>query len=87
MPAHRGPAKRLGAFLFELSRVAAPSLATRGYSVTEMVRELEQEMMAQGASDPPESGPPEESGNDALARLVEGVQRIEEAESSRHEGL
>ena len=53
----------------------------------EMVRELEQEMMAQGASDPPESGPPEESGNDALARLLEGVQRIEEAGSIRHEGL
>ena len=53
----------------------------------EMVRELEQEMMAQGASDPPESGPPEKSGDDALARLLEGVQRIEEAGSIRHEGL
>ena len=53
----------------------------------EMVRELEQEMMAQGSSDPRESGPPEESCNDALARLLEGVQRIEETESSTHEGL
>ena len=52
----------------------------------EMVRELEQEMMAQGSSDPRESGPPEESCNDALARLLEGVQRIEETESSTHEG-
>ena len=55
-------------------------------SEDEMVRELELEMVAQGgSSDPPESGPPEESGNDALARLLEGVQRIEEAESVRDE--
>ena len=46
----------------------------------EMVRELEQEMMAQGSFDPRESGPPEESGNDALARLLEGVRGIEELE-------
>ena len=50
----------------------------------EMVRELEQEMMAQASSTPPE-GPTEESGNDALARLLEDVQRIEEAESIRDE--
>ena len=49
-----------------------------------MVRELEQEMMAQGSSGPPE-GPPEESGSDALARLLEGVQRIEEVESIQDE--
>jgi len=55
-------------------------------SEDEMVRELELEMVAQGgSSDPPESGPPEESDNDALARLLEGVQRIEEAESVRDE--
>ena len=52
----------------------------------EMVRELEEVMMVQGSSDPSE-GPPEESGNDTLARLLEGVQRIEEAESIRDEGL
>jgi hypothetical protein len=46
-----------------------------------MVRELEQELMGQESSAPPE-GPPEESGSDALARLLEGVQRIEEAEST-----
>lgn len=52
-------------------------------SEDEMVRELEQELMAQESSAPPE-GPPEESDNDALARLIlEGVQRIEEAESAR----
>ena len=51
-------------------------------SEDEMVRELEQELMAQESSAPPE-GPPEESDNDALARLLEGVQRIEEAESAR----
>ena len=50
----------------------------------EMVRELEEVMMVQVSSDPPE-GPPEESGNDTLARLLEGVQRIEEAESIRDE--
>ena len=48
----------------------------------EMVRELEQEMMAQGSSAPPD-GPPEESGSEALARLLEGVGRIEEAEGNR----
>ena len=48
-------------------------------SEDEMVRELEQELMGQESSAPPE-GPPEESDNDALARLLEGVQRIEEAE-------
>ena len=52
----------------------------------EMVRELEEVMMVQVSSDPPE-GPPEESGNDTLARLLEGVQRIEEAESMRIERL
>ena len=45
----------------------------------EMVRELEQEMMAQGSSAPPD-GPPEESGSEALARLLEGVRRMEEVE-------
>jgi hypothetical protein len=50
-------------------------------SEDEMVRELEQELMAQESSAPPE-GPPEESDSDALARLLEGVQRIEEAEST-----
>ena len=54
-------------------------------SEDEMVRELEQEMMAQGSPDPLESGSPEESGNDALARLLEGVRCIEEAESTRDE--
>ena len=53
-------------------------------SEDEMVRELEQEMMAQGSSAPSERGPPEESGSDALARLLEGVRRIEEAESTRN---
>ena len=51
-------------------------------SEDEMVRELEQELMGQESSAPPE-GPPEESGSDALTRLLEGVQRIEEAESAR----
>ena len=43
----------------------------------EMVRELEQEMMAQGSSAPAD-GPPDD--RDALARLLEGVRRIEEVE-------
>ena len=43
----------------------------------EMVRELEEWMMVQGSSEPPE-GPPDDS--DALARLLEGVRRIEEVE-------
>ena len=42
-----------------------------------MVRELEQEMMAQGSSAPAD-GPPDD--RDALARLLEGVRRIEEVE-------
>ena len=45
----------------------------------EMVRELEESMMVQGSSEPPE-GPPDD--NDALARLLEGVRRIEEVEGS-----
>jgi hypothetical protein len=45
----------------------------------EMVRELEESMMVQGSSEPPE-GPPDDS--DALARLLEGVRRIEEVEGS-----
>ena len=45
----------------------------------EMVRELEQEMMAQGSPDPSER-PPEESRSDALVRLLEGIRRIEETE-------
>ena len=44
----------------------------------EMVRELEREMVAQGSSEAPQ-----ESERDTLARLLEGVQRIEEAESMR----
>lgn len=57
-------------------------------SEDEMVRELEREMVTQGSSEAPE-GPaaPEESEGDALARLLEGVQRIEEAESMRNERL
>jgi hypothetical protein len=43
----------------------------------EMVRELEREMMAQGSPDPP--GRPQDD-SDALARLLEGVRRIEEVE-------
>ena len=43
----------------------------------EMVRELEEAMMMQGSPDPPER-PPDDS--DALARLLEGVRRIEEVE-------
>ena len=66
---------------------ASSSAPVEEDSDDEWVRELEQEMMAQGSSDPRESGPPEESGNDALERLLEGVQRIEEAGSIRHEGL
>ena len=66
---------------------ASSSAPVEEDSDDEWVRELEQEMMAQGSPDPRESGPPEESGNDALERLLEGVQRIEEAESIRDEGL
>ena len=47
----------------------------------EMVRELEEAMMVQGSSDPPEGPGPEESERDALAGLLVGVRRIEEAES------
>jgi len=42
-----------------------------------MVRELEEAMTVQGSPDPPE-GPPDD--RDALARLLEGVRRIEEVE-------
>ena len=45
----------------------------------EMVRELEREMMAQGSPDPP--GRPQDD-SDALARLVEGLRRIEEVEGN-----
>ena len=58
---------------------ASPSAPADDDSEDEMVRELEQEMMAQGSSVPPER-PPEESDSDALARLLEGVRRIEERE-------
>ena len=55
-------------------------------SEDEMVRELERDMMvAPGSSAPPEGPAPEESDSDALARLLEGLRRIEEAESSRAE--
>ena len=43
----------------------------------EMVRELEREMMAQGSPDPPERS---QDDSDALARLLEGVRRMEEVE-------
>ena len=48
----------------------------------EMVRALEQEMMSQGSSEAPERQAIEESERDALARLLEGVRRIEDAEST-----
>ena len=58
---------------------ASSSAPTDDDSGDEMVRELEQEMLAQGSSVPSER-PPEESDSDALARLLEGVRRIEELE-------
>ena len=63
---------------------ASSALADDGDSEDEMVRELEQEMAAQGSSEAPEGPAPEESEGEALARLLEGVQRIEEAESTRN---
>jgi len=54
---------------------ASPSAPAEDDSEDEMVRELEREMV----SVPPER-PPEESDSDALARLLEGVRRIEELE-------
>ena len=50
----------------------------------EMVRELEQEMMAQG-SFAPADGPPDD--RDALARLSEGVRCIEEVELSNERAV
>ena len=51
-------------------------------SEDEMVRTLEHEMAQQGSSAPPEARS-EESGNGYLARLLEGVRQIEEAEAAR----
>ena len=78
---------RVAAITRQEAGAASSALADDEDSEDEMVRELEREMAGQGSSEAPEGPAPEESEGDALARLLEGVQRIEEAESMRNERL
>ena len=81
----------VGSVMYESRRVTSTQQEAGASSSTppdedsedEMVRALEQEM-EHGVSAPPKARP-EKSGNDALARLLDGVRRIEEAESTRDE--
>ena len=79
-------AESRGAVRTQQAAGASSSAPADEDSEDEMVRELERDMVvAQGSSAPPEGPAPEESDSDALARLLEGLRRIEEAESSRAE--
>ena len=58
---------------------SSSALADDGDSEDEMVRELEQEMASEAPGGAPSEAP--EAPGDALARLLEGVRRIEEAQN------
>ena len=58
---------------------SSSALADDGDSEDEMVRELEQEMASEAPGGAPSEAP--EAPGGALARLLEGVRRIEEAQN------